>query len=570
MQQTRITRNLFALVVAAGACGGSDSVEPPRPARLTAINATQEGTVGTELPMPLIARVNDGSGRGVAGVMVAWQASAGALNASTASTDADGRATVRWTLGTQAGQQKVVASVVGLAPAEFNATAVAGPPSSVVVTPPAVRLEPGSELQLSAQVGPDPYGNLTPPSAVVWTSSNMLIAPTTGSGVVTAGRAGTASVRATVRGVSGEGVVEVAARWRTIGAGRLHTCALDEAGYAFCWGDNSEGQLGVPDTPGDSVPLPVAGDRRYEALAVGRDHACALTTAHEAFCWGRNSEGQLGIGTFATVWTPIPMRVVGGLLFASISATGVHTCALTTPGGAAYCWGWENEGELGNGNALTFTGRPTPLPVHGGLTFRAISAGGSHTCAITPANAGYCWGNDYEGQVGDANVAEPRYRPIPTAMIGNLLIRAIATGGAHTCASTMDGGTLCWGSSESGQVGDGTDTAHLIPTTPVGGHTFSSVVPGYRHTCALTASGEAWCWGLNSDGQLGDASSLTKSRPTRVETSKRFRSLTGGWAHTCGVDVDREAYCWGAGAFGELGTGERAARASPTPVASPR
>ena len=572
MKPNRIVRR-FLLSLVTAACSGDDSTEPPRPKALTPIGGVQQGVVGTELPAALVVLVTDARVRGMPGIAVTWQASAGTLSTSTVSTDANGYASTRWTLGTVAGPQYVTASVNAMVPVTFNVTALPGPPTFVSVLPSSLRLEPGTVTQFFAQVGADQYGNLWPPDAVVWSATDSIVAPVTVGGQMTATRAGKALVRGTVGGMTGESTVEVTARWRAIGAGGLHTCALDELGYAFCWGDNSAGQLGVMNRERDSLPVPVVGDRRYTALSVGDAHACGLTSEYEAFCWGQNGVGQLGIGTLVPASSATPMRI-GALRFAFISAAGRHTCGLTTgflgTFGIAYCWGWEGEGQLGNGN-VTLTRQPAPQLVHGGLTFRAISGGGSHTCAITNANKPYCWGNDYEGQIGDANTAEPRYRPVPTAVGGDLAVNSIAAGGAHTCASTIvDGRTLCWGSNAFGQVGDGSWPWQLTPTPPIGVPSLSAVALGFWHTCGLTAEGEAWCWGRNTDGQLGDGSTLTKSVATRVETSIRFTSLSGGLAHTCGVTANGEAYCWGAGASGELGIGARIQRTSPTLVSNPR
>jgi alpha-tubulin suppressor-like RCC1 family protein len=156
-------------------------------------------------------------------------------------------------------------------------------------------------------------------------------------------------------------------------------------------------------------------------------HTCGVTTDHRAYCWGHNAGGALGDGTTALRYTPV--AVLGGLQFRQISTNGAHTCAITLDN-LAYCWGVNDEGQLGDG---TLIGRTAPVPVAGGLRFLQVGAGSSHTCGLTsPDRRAYCWG--LGGALGDGTTTRRR-TPVPVA--GGRQFRVVAAGQAHTCGVTL-------------------------------------------------------------------------------------------------------------------------------------
>lgn len=565
----QLRRSLGALLLAAAACGRDTPTSSlARAARLEAVSAPQTGTVGSPIAEPLAVRVADANGDAVSGVTVVWTPATGSVSASSSLTNAEGIAETNWTLGTVAGSQQLSASLnddSDVSPVQLTATAIAGPTTSLVITPQTITLQPLASATFVAEIGPDQYGNPVT-NAVLWSSRDNVSSPIAADGVVQAGRAGHSVITATVGSVTAQVNVEVAAKWTAIGAGGSHSCALDALGYAFCWGENGNGQLGVSGIEYDTIPTPVSGDRRYASLVVGRDHACGLTSDHTAYCWGYNTSGQLGIGSLASYRVFSPTPVAGGYSFASLASAGGHTCGLTTTGDA-YCWGWEGAGELGNGVSGTFTGQPAPVAVLGGQRFSAMTGGESHTCAITTDGKPYCWGNDYEGQVGDDGSIG--YRSTPVAVSGDLVVTSVIAGGAYSCAVDAGGQTWCWGSNEMGQIGDGSFQTRRAPVAISTPAPFVAVGAGYRHGCALNAAGKAYCWGYNATGQLGDGTTLRKGSPTPVVTDVRFTTVTGGGGHTCALTAEGSAYCWGDNHIGQLGIGTFARQTMPVRVAAP-
>jgi len=145
-----------------------------------------------------------------------------------------------------------------------------------------------------------------------------------------------------------------------------------------------------------AAPTAASGNR-YMQLSAGDYHTCGLTSRGAAYCWGYNGSGGLGDGTTTTSGVNGPQRVIGGLKFASIQGGSFFTCGLTASG-AAYCWGENNSGQLGDG---TTSNSLSPQAVIGGLKFVSISVGYYHTCGITSRGAAYCWGYNVQGQLGD-------------------------------------------------------------------------------------------------------------------------------------------------------------------------
>jgi len=347
---------------------------------------------------------------------------------------------------------------------------------------------------------------------------------------------GTTTDRATPVPVSGFGSGAVA-----VTAGEYHTCALTSAGAVWCWGANDSGQLGDGTMTNRLTPVIVTGlTSGVVAVGAGYGHTCAVTGGGALLCWGGNWYGQLGNGISGDHLTPVAVSGLGSGV-AAVAVGGEHTCALTS-GGAVQCWGANQYGQLGDG---TTTQRQTPVGVSG-LTsgVAAVAAGGAHTCALTSAGAAWCWGVNYGGRLGDGTTTD-RWTPVAVSGLGSGVV-AVAASGSHTCAVTSGGGLQCWGSNYYGQVGDGTITDRWTPVTVSG--LASGVVSVASavglHTCALTSGGAVKCWGYNSSGQLGDGTTTNRLTlvptvgfcPPAADLTRDGRSDVV-WHHATGGDV---------------------------------
>ena len=358
------------------------------------------------------------------------------------------------------------------------------------------------------------------------------------------------------------GVTNIAAGWG-------HTCALLADGGVKCWGNNQYWQLGDGTrTNYRSTPVGVSGlSSGVGAIAAGDEHTCALLTNGGVKCWGWNSDGQLGDGTITSHWTPVDVSGLGGGVTA-IAAGGGHTCALLD-GGGVKCWGHNNRGQLGDG---TTTNRSTPVAVSGlNSGVAAIAAGGSrldgaHTCALLDGGGVKCWGWNSDGQLGDGTTTN---RSTPVDVIGlNSGVAAIAAGWTHSCALLDSGGVKCWGRNEFGQLGDGTTTNRSTPVDVIGLNSgVVAIAAGMYHTCALLENGGVKCWGRNDRGPLGDGTTTNRSTPVNVSgISSSIAAIAAGGAHTCALLDSGGVKCWGDNESGQLGDGTTTNRSTPVDV----
>jgi alpha-tubulin suppressor-like RCC1 family protein len=345
-----------------------------------------------------------------------------------------------------------------------------------------------------------------------------------------------------------------------------HSCAITTAGAAYCWGYNGSGQLGNGDTSlVTPKPVAVAGGLTFRSLSVSKveDVTCGITVAGAAYCWGTNASGQLGDGTMTRRLVPTP--VAGGLTFTSLAVGNGHVCGIVT-GGSVTCWGTSPNGAFGDGSVGL---RLTPAASAPGLTLTTIVTGNDYTCGLTAAGAVYCWGLGVFGQLGNGGISSSL---TPVAVSGGLTFRTIAAGGFAVCGLTMDDRAFCWGHDFYGTLGNGTSategglTRSPVPIAVEGGLRFASLSAGFETMCGVTASGAGYCWGYNESGQVGDGSNTHRSTPTAVAGGLTFRSISAGTGSSCGLTTTGATYCWGDNANGSLGDGTTTSSLTPVAV----
>lgn len=352
-----------------------------------------------------------------------------------------------------------------------------------------------------------------------------------------------------------------------IGTGAYLSCSLD-AGVASCWGELGD------NTGSQQAPTPVAIDGiRFVALTAFGRTVCGVTDSGAGYCWGPNTDGQLGTGS-ADAGSKMPAKLKGNVVFASIAAGNPTSCGLTSDG-IAYCWGENGYGEVGNGVAST-ADVLEPTAVSGNLTFTSISVQRGFTCGVAKDGAAYCWGSNTDGQLGTGKPISGQttdLSKVPVKVVGGHTFKSITTGQFFACGLTTGGAAYCWGRGDY-RLGDGSDKSSSTPVAVKGGNVFTQLDAGRDFVCGITPDHTALCWGSNSAGQLGNGpgtpSDLSRA-PIPVTGGHTFVEISAAdGEHTCAITLDRASvYCWGANAVGQLGngspTGSNTSR-SPTPT----
>ncbi|MBM3720683.1 MAG: hypothetical protein FJW47_02135 [Actinobacteria bacterium] len=407
-----------------------------------------------------------------------------------------------------------------------------------------------------------------------------------------------------------------------ISVGSSHACAIAD-GQAFCWGANYSGQLGDGTTTNSSAPVAVQtsgvlSGKTITRISASDDSTCAIAN-NQVFCWGDNSYGQLGNTSPTRSSAPIAVVTTGALagkVVTEISVTRLHACAVAS--GSVICWGYNGNGQFGNGSISYGANAPTAVNTTGvlaGKSLVSVDVESSTSCAATTSEI-FCWGYNYAGQLGNGSTTDSNI-PVKVSDIGTSItgvVKEVYTG-STTCAH-VGAKIYCWGNNGSGQFGDGTTVSKLRPTevltsspassatkvsaiiapttsdstftfvadnrsyshsltldsqlTPLTlpienslgsltGKVISTIARGFDFTCYLVES-RVYCAGSNAFGQLGNGTQATSTSPVEIDISgvlkgKTITDLAAGNQHAC-VIASAKVYCWGSNSSGQLGASD--------------
>jgi alpha-tubulin suppressor-like RCC1 family protein len=300
----------------------------------------------------------------------------------------------------------------------------------------------------------------------------------------------------------------------------------------------------------DPTACPSGTCQALHKMAAGGAHTCIITPSGGLKCWGWNGNGQLGNGTMTGsnfVFTP-PVDVIGlssGVV--GVTAGEEHTCALMSTG-AVKCWG-ACAGPCGAGVS-------TPMDIPGlGSGVVQVAAGEMHTCALLKTGDVECWGTGGEFEPSPDFTATT-----PTTVPGLSKATAIASGDGYACA-LFGAAAQCWGGNMLGELGAGSnlpsDSPMPLPVSGLGSGVLALGTLGGSQTCAIVTGGALKCWGSNDHGQLGNSNagaySATPLAVTGLGSGVTAVAASGEWS-ACAV-VSGGVQCWGDGSYGQLGNG---------------
>lgn len=281
-----------------------------------------------------------------------------------------------------------------------------------------------------------------------------------------------------------------------IEAGDNHTCAVDLINDGYCWGDGGVGQVGFGAglTGPVFTAMPVAGGHKFLMISAGARSTCGIG-ATGVFCWGV-------IGGGATV--PVSISSYSGVFW--IAVGNQHACYLDGTGsGTTYCFGNNSAGQI-----TLPLGNPTSAPFSIQSNF-ALASGlatqTNFTCANLKNGSVQCAGDNTFGQLGNGTSGGFTSTGTPQLVGGGTILRAVTTGSVHACALDPQGYAYCWGNGFNGQLGNNVSGIFTTPQAVTGGHTYRAIAAGGQHTCAIGTDNHIYCWGQNGFGQLGATSS---------------------------------------------------------------
>lgn len=434
-----------------------------------------------------------------------------------------------------------------------------------------VVLDPGQTVTLTARIqvesgSPEAQAAgsaIVEPAAARWWTDNdaVLRMPNESRGTIEALAPGRATVWVQVGSLRDSANVTVLAsgeepshRWKAVATYATGTCALDEYGYAYCWGDDFWGgrgsDAGRRQWTNAHRPVRVNTSIAFEEIGRGVGHACARTAAGDVWCWGLHNGSHLAHGRTTSYYETGPVRVEFPGTATALGVGGMHACLLDERN-RAHCWGNNMSFQLGVAedvqSSADLGGRTLPVAFDG--SFDALAVGDYVSCGITPDRDLYCWGRTHGGSTTMGELTR-----LPSRIDTPEPARMVSPGGGG-CFLTNPGQTYCWGLMRQNPTG-----YYQLPEAALIDQRFELLAGG----CGLDRGGTAWCWGSNTFHHFDPAAAtepcglpstdLCSPTPIAVTASHRFQSLSTSEA-ACGITGEGELYCWGVNERGQLGIG---------------
>jgi alpha-tubulin suppressor-like RCC1 family protein len=367
-------------------------------------------------------------------------------------------------------------------------------------------------------------------------------------------------------------------------------------GLSEFWSVSSNYRTIIGDEENDlpaNMPDINVGNGVVTDIDISSTFACAVLDNTRVKCWGRNDVGQVGQGNGFPYY-----GASAGLMgddvadvdldtsktIAEIDLGSRHACVRYTDG-SVKCWGVNNQGHLGlgdaNGRGDTNVEMGMNLPfMQTDGTVLDIATGYNHTCIINEIPEVKCFGSNSYGQLG---VSDDAVTNLGTAIVPDAILAInlpadgarVAAGVKHSCA-LMNGNIIkCWGEGSQGALGTGNQNDYgknatfpiaAGPNVDTGPTSYPVSIAVHQDiSCARYANGAAKCWGTNLKGQLGlgnnsgnfaamgdQANEMGNNLPF-LDLPRNVLDIQPGANHVCALLDDNRVYCWGSNEDGALG-----------------
>ena len=349
-------------------------------------------------------------------------------------------------------------------------------------------------------------------------------------------------------------------------------CVLLMTGVVRCFGYDNGGRWSLGDNhytnasdssdmaPEASLPEPLQISGSIIQGSGKADAGCVLDVAKTAYCWGYNNYGQLGTGSSTTIDSSIA-AIRAPLLDGAdqIATNGYAACGRF--GGVIKCLGQGTSGQLGNGANLSSVTLVNVTGISDAIDLK--SAGGGTFCIRTTAGNISCWGSNFGGVLGDGTTTS-RNAPVTVAL--GQPATSFTMGANHVCALLTDQTLKCWGYNFRGQLGNGNTTDQLTPVTVPGMTGITAISAGNYVSCAKKNDGKWYCWGDNLDGLLLDGTTTSRSSPVYLTGLDNALDVLAFNQSMCAILSNRTVECWGTNSHGDLGDGTFTNATTPVPL----
>jgi len=319
-----------------------------------------------------------------------------------------------------------------------------------------------------------------------------------------------------------------------------------------------------PITPPEETVGPTSG---LKVISAGGEHSCTIKNLDDKlWCWGNNENDQLGNSSITTAASS--PRSIGSDVWQTVVTGDQHSCGIDETG-ALHCWGKNDSGQVGNGSTLD---QETPAAISANTDWSNVSLGTNHSCAIKDDKTLWCWGSNTSFQLGHSpeNSRKPSLlsKTNEDESIEAEAWRASSSGNSHTCAIKDNASLWCWGGNTKGQIGqDNTTAFYSEPTAVAPDSKWLSISANGDHSCAIKDDNSLWCWGGNEAGQVGNNSTETVVKtPTLIAAGSNWNKISLGTDHSCGIKADNNLWCWGDNTLSQLGDGSTLATNTPKQI----